>query len=387
MINENTGFREQKELTRDGYQIEAFSSKAGKTAHTWVARSLNDIDRLAQVWDSLGSTVDSPMQHFIWSRACVETFGSAGKLNAIAVEAGDHLTAIAPLIKRRGVISRLESIGVKELYEPMDFLYADQASLKALADNLAKQGTAVWLRRIPADSPVIGALRETYKGRGWVHTKPVDPYPYIELSPDWIEPEKQFNSGRRSDFRRAQRHAGQIGEVKYEMLSPAPSEVGDLLEEAYRVEMASWKGAEGSALAVDPVRGAFYRKYAVAASERGILRLCFLRINGQAVGMQFAIECGDRFWLLKIGHDDKFAKCSPGTLLMLYSVKYAAERGLRSYEFLGTAESWTRNWTELLHPCVALRAYPMSIGGVAATTLDAARLMLSKLKRKVRDGS
>jgi CelD/BcsL family acetyltransferase involved in cellulose biosynthesis len=387
MINENTGFREQKELTRDGYKIEAFGSKAANPTHPWVAHSLNDLDRLARAWDTLGSTVDSPMQHFIWSRACAETFTAAGKLNAIAVGAGDQLAAIAPLIKSKGMLPRLETIGVKELYEPMDFLYADHASLKVLADNLAKQGIAIWLRRIPADSPVVGALRESYKGRGWVHTIPVDPYPYIELSSDWIEPEKQFNSGRRSDFRRAQRHASQIGDVKYEILSPAPSELGELLEEAFRVEMASWKGVEGSALAVSPVRGAFYRKYAMAASERGILRLVFLRINGQAVGMQYAIECGDRFWLLKIGHNDKFAKCSPGTLLMLYSVKYAAERGLRSYEFLGTAESWTQNWTELLHPCVALRAYPIRMGGIAAMTLDTARRMLSKLKRKVRSGS
>jgi hypothetical protein len=282
-------------------------------------------------------------------------------LHTIVVGQGGEPTAIAPLIKRRSIPRRLETIGVKELYEPMDFLYTDHSSLAALADNLAKQRTPLWLRRMPADSPVIAAVREAYRGRGEVHTLAVDPFPYIELTPDWIEPERQFNSGRRSDFRRAQRHASQMGEVSFEIISPTPSDVGALLDEAYKVEVASWKGAEGS--------------------------LVFMRIDGQATGMQIAIECGDRFWLLKIGHDDKFSKCSPGTLLMLHSVKYAASRGLRSYEFLGTAEPWTKNWTELLRPCVALRAYSHGVSGMAALTYDRARLVLSRVKKRVKGES
>jgi CelD/BcsL family acetyltransferase involved in cellulose biosynthesis len=103
--------------------------------------------------------------------------------------------------------------------------------------------------------------------------------------------------------------------------------------------------------------------------------------------MQIAIECDDRFWLLKIGHDDKFAKCSPGTLLMLHSVKYAAVRGLKSYEFLGIAEPWTRAWTESLRRCVTLRAYPLSIGGIAVMTyvagVDLSGSILRGMKRNL----
>jgi CelD/BcsL family acetyltransferase involved in cellulose biosynthesis len=100
-----------------------------------------------------------------------------------------------------------------------------------------------------------------------------------------------------------------------------------------------------------------------------------------------AIECHDGFWLLKIGHDEEYSKCSPGTLLMLQTVKYAATRGLRSYEFLGTAAPWTRTWTELLRPCVAVRAYPLTLRGIGAATRDAPRLALSRLKRKLRGES
>jgi CelD/BcsL family acetyltransferase involved in cellulose biosynthesis len=387
MINDNTIARDRKKPSPNSERVDSVSSQNLTAATIQVIRNLDELEQFAQSWDSLGSVIDSPMQHFIWSQACARIFKSAGKLNTIVVRRSGRPSAIAPLIKRRSAPRRLETIGVKELYEPMDFLYADHAALEELAGNLAGQGTALWLRRLPADSPVIEALQNAFKGRGWVDVLPVDPFPYIELGPEWIDPERRFNSGRRSDFRRAQRHASQMGEVSFEVISPNPSEVGSLLDEAYRVELASWKGAEGSALAVDPVRGAFFKQYAIAASVKGILRLVFMRVDGQAAGMQIAIECGDRFWLLKIGHDDKYSKCSPGTLLMLHSVQYAASRGLRSYEFLGTSEPWTRNWTESLRPCVALRAYPFGINGVAALAYDRARLVLSRIKRKVKSES
>ena len=341
------------------------------------------LEGLTQAWKGLSTTRDGPIQHFIWARACAETFGAAG-LQFISVGSEDDLTALAPLVRRNRLFSRLEMIGVEELYEPMDFLYSDRSSLDILARNLVRQRIAILLRRMPADSPAITAIKQAFRRRGFVHILPVDPYPYIDLSSDWMEPENCFNSGRRSDFRRAERHAKQLGEVSYEILSPAPAEVDSLLQEAYQIELASWKGEAGTALATDPVRGAFYRHYALAASERGILRLVFLRIDGQAAGMQIAIESDDRFWLLKIGHDNRFSKCSPGTLLMLYSLRYAASCGLSSYEFLGIAEPWTRNWTELLRPCVALRAYPLSIGGIAAMSYDAYNILLALMNRRLK---
>jgi len=351
-------------------------------SHNTEVRIHTTLEGLARTWNSIGTTVNSPMQHFMWSHACAETFGSAGKPHVVMVGSEEQPTALAPLIKRKRIFSRLEMIGVKELYEPMDFLYSDHASLDILARNLVKQRIPILMRRVPADSPAISAIQRAFRRRGVVHVLPVHPYPYIELDPGWMEPERCFNSGRRSDFRRAQRHASQFGEVSYEMLSPGPEEVGPLLEEAYQIEMASWKGIRGTALAVDPLRGPFYTRYALAASERGILRMAFLRINGEAAGMQIATECDDRFWLLKIGHDDRFAKCSPGTLLTLHSIKYAAVRGLKSYEFLGIAEPWTRAWTESLRRCVAVRAYPLSIGGIAVMTYVAGvDLMVSMLRR------
>jgi CelD/BcsL family acetyltransferase involved in cellulose biosynthesis len=86
--------------------------------------------------------------------------------------------------------------------------------------------------------------------------------------------------------------------------------------------------------------------------------------------MQIAVEWQDRFWLLKIGYDATYSKCSPGQLLMLYTVQQAAERGLKSYEFLGSPAPWTSLWTHTLRPCVRVLAYPASVPGAVSLAGD-----------------
>lgn len=127
--------------------------------------------------------------------------------------------------------------------------------------------------------------------------------------------------------------------------------------------------------------GEFYRRYTSAANDREMLRLCFLRIAGEAAAAQLAVVTGDRFWLFKIGYSEKFARFSPGVLLMLETIRYAVQAGLKSYEFLGAAEPWIRNWTTLEHSCTSFRAYPFNLRGVTALAIDAAAALIRRVKR------
>ena len=136
------------------------------------------------------------------------------------------------------------------------------------------------------------------------------------------------------------------------------------------VEANGWKGRSGTALQVDRKLERFFRRYAQLACEAAILRLCFLRIDGKAVAMQLAVETDERFWLFKIGYDETYGRCSPGNLLMRETIRYAAQRGLKSYEFLGKEAPWTELWTQAAHPITALRTYPFNFAGFAALIAD-----------------
>src|SRR5438093_48314 len=119
----------------------------------------------------------------------------------------------------------------------------------------------------------------------------------------------------------------------------------------------------------------------------GVLRLCYLRIGERTAAVQFAVEAEGRFWLLKIGYDPAFARCSPGQLLLWETVRYAARRGLRTYEFLGGPEPWIRVWTERIRPCVAVRAYPARPLGMAALAIDVATSGWGRVRRSVGQSS
>ena len=229
---------------------------------------------------------------------------------------------------------------------------------------------------------MLAALRENFKPRGVLITRPATGYPWIELDASWTEPERKLSPSRRSSIRRAQRKAEEIGAIRFDILSPSPNELPALLMDALRIEAASWKGRNGSALLSDPDRRRFFEQYAAIASEKGILRLCFMSIGGQPAATQLAVESGGGFWLLKVGYDETFARCSPGNLLMLETLRYAAHRALRSYEFLGSAEPWTEIWTDRIRPSVSVWAYPNNFRGAAAFVWDAARFGWDRLHRR-----
>lgn len=329
---------------------------------------------LARAWEELELRATLPTQGLAFAAALSGTLLLPSLIEiffALAPQAGGF-AALLPLCRGPGPLARWRILGAREIFEPGDLLCTDASSAALLAAQLARQARPLDLDRIPAASPLVPALREAVRGRAWLSVRPAVPSPTIALDSKWVQPETQFNGGRRSDFRRAARRAEEMGKVSFEMLSPAPDAFPALFDEAVAIEARSWKKEAGSAIAVDPRKEAFFRAFFAAESARGTCRIAFMRIDGKAVAMQLALETQGRYWLFKIGFDDAYARCSPGTLLMLHTIGWAAERKLAAYELLGGVEPWiARFWTRVDHQCVRLRTYPFNGRGAVACALDA----------------
>jgi CelD/BcsL family acetyltransferase involved in cellulose biosynthesis len=339
---------------------------------------------LADSWASLVQPSSPPTHQFDWIRACAEQLVNPSQLCVLMLGSPDRPRAVAPLVVNRGAFTRLELLGVRELHEPTDLIYRNGSDAAELAAELARLGLPLAFDRVMADSLTVEAIRAAWRGRGVVVSRPSQGYPYLIPSESWAQAEPPLDAGRRSDLRRARRRAQQMGPVAVQIVSPAAADVDSLLDEFFHVEAASWKGRQGTALAVDALRGRFFRCYAAHACRAGTLRLCVLRIGGRPAAAQFAIESGHRFWLLKIGYDERFAQCSPGALLIAETVRYAASRGLHSYEFLGVPAPWTRQWTRQEHPCVSIRAYHARPRGLITLAADAAYAGREKLRHVLR---
>src|SRR5262249_42137980 len=154
-------------------------------------------------------------------------------------------------------------------------------ALAMLARAVRRLGLPVWLERVPRDSAFIPAIADAMRGRGLVVVRPQLGCPWIALDSAWTRPIECFNAGRRSDFRRMLRRADQRGRVEYQVCCPTFGDLDRLLDEAFRVEAASWKGRTGTALAADAPARRFFVHYAVDACARGMLRIGFMRIDGR----------------------------------------------------------------------------------------------------------
>lgn len=335
------------------------------------------LDLAQSTWERLAAD-RNPVMDFAYARAWAAGLDGTERLHVLAAGGAETL-AIAPLVMHRGGAGWLTLLAA-EMYEILDFLYADDDAVLELAQAIVRSGRPVELKRIPAASPVAAALEAAYRGRGILRRRPVGGSPWIPLDESWAEPEMRLDAGRRSDLRRARRQAEKMGPVQFQIVAPTPAQLPQLVEEAFQVEAAGWKGAHGTALATDPRRGAFFRRYTERACDKGILRMCMLRIGERAAAAQIAIESGSRFDLLRAGYDEQFSRCSPGMLLTLETIRYAARRGLRAYEFNGNVEPWTEVWTRHERACCSLRAYPFSPRGVAALMADGGRAVLRKLR-------
>jgi CelD/BcsL family acetyltransferase involved in cellulose biosynthesis len=344
-----------------------------------IIRECTELSRIAPAWERLAAD-RNPVMDFAYAQAWAAGLDAAQRLHVLAA-GGPETRAIAPLAINRGPAGWLTLLAA-EMYEIMDFPHADESAVAQLARAIVRTARPLELKRVPADSPAVAALTHAYRARGLVRIQPAGGSPWISLDEYWCDPEMRLESGRRSDLRRARRHAEKMGPVETTIVAPTRAELPQLLEEAFQVEAAGWKGAHGTALATDAVRGAFFRRYTEQACAKGTLRMCILRIGGRAAAAQIAIESGGRFDLLRAGYDEQFSRCSPGMLLTVESIRYAARRGLRSYEFNGDVEPWTKVWTQQEHACCSLRAYPFSPRGLWALAADFRGVALRELRKR-----
>ncbi len=337
-----------------------------------MTSDLRAFDALKDDWDALAVGCPNPTQQHDWLAACARSFHHGRGLHVVTVTRAGRLVAAAPLAPTPS--GELEPLGMRELWEPSDLLARDAEALGALARTLAREGDTLLLRRVPAGSPAIEALARAYALRGTVQRREAPGTPTIALGHQWTQPEGGLSSRWRSAMRRARRRAAALGELEIDLRAPGLAEVDGALAEALAVEGDSWRARQGTTLAADAPRGMFMREYARRSAAEGRLRIGFLRLGGQAAAMQIAVELDRRLWLLKIAYADRFGSCSPGSLLLLETLRAAAARGLRSCELLGESERWTHVWTRQTREIVAVRAQRLGLDMLRAGTASAWRM-------------
>ncbi|MCB2050830.1 MAG: GNAT family N-acetyltransferase [Novosphingobium sp.] len=303
--------------------------------------------------------------------AAARIYGQEGQNKVLLV--GDRATprAIA-LFRPSGAMRGLRLAGAMDIGESVEALFSDETALNDFAQGLVRLGVAVDLGHYPTSNGLTRHLRKVGKLRGLtlVRKLPQRAMPRLPLDEKWKAPLEQCGRSRRQQYRRKWRKAEAIGPTEIEILSPGVAEMDAIFDRILAVEAKSWKGRAGTALLHDEKQSAFFREFGRKMAKCGLLRLCFLKINGQDAAMTFATVWDNRFWAIKVGYDESFAPVSPGEALLVELIRHSAENNYTSFEFCGKEAPWTRAWAEDATEIESLRFYPLSFLGLGRLALD-----------------
>ena len=348
---------------------------------TAIVKSRRGLEGLASEWDALAASLELPMLGHAWVLACAESLYDDDQLHFVTVRAAGRLAGAAPLVARtRAGTARLELIGASSLYEPSGLLFDSVETLDVLLRAILKGGRPVVLARIPSESPIASRLRAA--GPGVMFDKPGMGTLAVPVSSDWAAYLARLSSRQRYDLNRARRRAEETGRVAIRTCSPGPDEVPAMFAELVRVESAGWKSRNGSSLAQRDDLRRFFLSYATRAAHSGIARFGFLDVNDTPIAAQLSVEYAERLWVLKIGYDEAWSRCSPGFLLLAEMMRHAFERKLKSYEFLGSDEPWLHRWPTEARELSTVACYPRTLTGLYGLAADTVGRLQARVASK-----
>ncbi len=320
-------------------------------------------------WNNLlqGAGIDHPFLTHEWVRTWWQCFGAGKTLHVIAVQRGGKLVAIAPMMlsKERiyGLNVRLLEFIYNKYTERFDFIVARHApeAYRQIWRSVVSQRhlwDVIRLCQLPPGSRTLEEIPKLASEDGFLtglwHSGDV---PYLRLAGSWDSYFQSLRSKRRSNLRRRLKGLKRLGPVAHEVVRSGDRLETDL-EEGMRIEAASWKGDEGTAICCSPEVREFYKRMAEIAAQRGWLLLDFLTLNGRRIAFDYCLCFGGKQYLLKTSYDPLFASYSPYHLLFSMVLQRAFEAGLEEFDFLGINDAWKLEWASEVSPHQWLYVFP-----------------------------
>lgn len=348
-----------------------------------VVEVIREKSRFAQLeleWNALSESLGNPLLSHEWFLSCAEAFYNDGDLRVVILWSDGKVSAAAPLAsKKRWGIQYLELLGVSDLNEPCGLLYESVQSLEGLLNAVLEMEHPVVLQRMTGCPTVENVLRISHNNKSIIINRPSAEFAYIPIKTTWKEFWNSLKPRRRNDFKRARKRAEKGGNIHVQIVCPDSGNLNDYLRTAFEIEASGWKGRQGSAILKKAGLRRFFETYARLTCKNKKLRLCFFKIGNTPVAMLIGVNYSNRFWVLKIGYDEKWRECSPGMQLAYETIRYAFTNNLESYEWLGSDEEWLHTWPVDSRQCASIGFYPRGAAGLFGLGMDLSGFIFRKL--------
>jgi CelD/BcsL family acetyltransferase involved in cellulose biosynthesis len=259
-----------------------------------------------------------------------------------------------------------------------------EAALAALADWVESGRAPAAVLEFPQihhEGPFARMLRDVLQTRGgWVTDVVVSQRAVLSRT-NLGEP---TISGRHAkELRRLERRLAERGTVHFEELPPDGA-IGPWMDEFVTLEASGWKGREGTAIGQRAADRAFFADVTAAAHAERRLQCLALRLNGAAIAMKLNVFARDQGFALKIAHDERFAKFSPGVLLERFNAR-CFEQTASDYTCMDSCATEGHPMIERLWPDRRqIAAVTLAGRGLAARAFVALRARLHARRRAAR---
>ncbi|MBW2052884.1 MAG: GNAT family N-acetyltransferase [Deltaproteobacteria bacterium] len=271
-----------------------------------------------------------------WLEVWWSEFGNAFRLHLCSINEGNELIGIAPLFMNGSTAS---FIGSADVCDYQDFIISpgkEQDFFNALLNHLTEQGVSTLdLRALRPESSALTHLADIAQSRGAeVSCEPDGVTFEIDLPSTWEDYLQLLKGKQRHEVKRKLRRLHEAAEINYRVVEDF---------ETVKSEMDTFLGLfresrNDKTIFMTARMESFFRSLVLALSEIGILKLCFLDLDGQPAAAVLCFEYNDTLYLYNNGYDPKYRSLSAGVLCKVLSIKNSIEKGMKKYDFLKGAE-------------------------------------------------
>lgn len=178
------------------------------------------------------------------------------------------------------------------------------------------------------------------------HTDPISGC-FTRLEPNW---ESYHRSKRGADTRRKERRKEaklvQHGPIDF-VIARTAADIDPVLSAMVAQKSASYRRKGVKNLFRDPVYVDFLKAFTLDHAESGRVVLAAIRVEGEIIATQWGLVHGDRFYCLVYSHDNgRFARYSPGNVLLRRLLAWCCERGIAIFDFTYGEEPYKDHWCE-----------------------------------------
>jgi len=324
-----------------------------------IARTLADLDAHRDAWNGLAARAPQqlPMLSHAWIASYLEkALPSGTRWACFFAYGGTTLVAVLPVVlheaSRLGLSAPILRTPRDDHTQIGDLLFASLDDVDAVAAVLSAAASEfpdaayIEIRRFSASSALLAGLRNA--AIPGLHVWHEDSYgAYLPVPADFSGYRNSLSRNFRNNLNKAINKVAKLRDVAYRFEHPRTTTERDFAE-FLKVEASGWKGQEGSAIARSPQWVEFYKTLVQRLGEAGWLEWQFMTGDGCTLAANLAVRMPRSVILWKLGYNDAYSRCSPGSVLFEELVKREASARTIEEINLTTNHPWYGNW-EMRH--------------------------------------